>query len=82
MVSEVVTSVWVDEHTGGFRLILTSDETMRSHSRQGAPVHSQPSKQGTCLVRREGIDFKHGHRVRTNWFLTEAKNHKLWVGRK
>jgi len=45
---------------------------------QGAPIHSQPSKQGACLVRREGIDFEHGHRVRTNWFLTEAKNHELW----
>jgi len=77
MVFENVASVWVDEDAERFQSMDRFDERMGGYSRQRASIHSQPGKQGTSLVWSEGIDFKHCHRMGTNRFLSEARNHEL-----
>ena len=77
VVFEDVASVWVDEDAEGFQSIGCFGKTIRGRSREGASIHSHPGKQGTSLVWSEGIDFKHGHGMGTDWFLSEARNHEL-----
>ena len=64
----------------GFSRLARFGETIGGRSREGAAIYSQPGKQGTSLVGREGVDFKHGHGMGTNRFLSETKNRELWIG--
>ena len=68
---------WTRTLKGFSRSTAVFGETIGGRSREGASIHSQPGKQGTSLVRREGVDFKHGHGMGTDWFLPEAKNLEL-----
>lgn len=41
-------------------------------STQRAAINNQPRDKSPELCRREEIDFKHGHRMRTNGFVEES----------
>ena len=65
VVSIPISRVGMDEHSAHTSIVKKRLTESVEDARAWATVHDEPAEERAGLVRRKGVDFEHGHWVRT-----------------